>query len=127
MLFEAWDFCTSRPACCDLSAATPPVCLCLYRARAPNAAASDSDSQLRQLLKGAEIVFVGALERFPESVLHGSKGLVDAGCLGEAAIFAVTCLHRRLCCFPYIGLAFYVAGIFLVAASSGSDVPLGQL
>ncbi|CAE7632687.1 SLC35F6 [Symbiodinium pilosum] len=45
-----------------------------------------------QLLRGAEIVF--------------------------AAIFAVTCLHRRLYCFQYIGLAFCVAGIFLVGLAS---------
>ncbi|CAE7214956.1 SLC35F6 [Symbiodinium natans] len=45
-----------------------------------------------QLLRGAEIVF--------------------------AAIFAVTCLHRRLYCFQYIGLAFCVAGIFFVGLAS---------
>ncbi|CAE7737750.1 SLC35F6 [Symbiodinium sp. CCMP2592] len=51
-----------------------------------------------QLLRGAEIVF--------------------------AAIFAVTCLHRRLYCFQYIGLAFCVAGIFLVGLASvwGDDM-----
>ncbi|CAE7251183.1 SLC35F6 [Symbiodinium natans] len=49
-----------------------------------------------QLLRGANIVFAGAL----------------------AAIFAVTCLGRRLYCFHYIGLVFCVAGLFLVGLAS---------
>ena len=40
----------------------------------------------------------------------------------EAAIFAVFCLHRRLYCFQYIGLAFCVAGIFFVGRALGVGV-----